>query len=79
MFKIAVCILTLILLPLTSSAGFDSLVKDIFPSGTMSNSTAPAMVKEQQAGHFTGGSLIIKTPAEPKLQLVQARAPSCKL
>ena len=60
-------------------AGFDNLVKDVFPSGTMSNSTASAIVKEQAAGHFLGGSVIIKTPADPKLQLVQARAPSCKL
>lgn len=63
----------------TALAGFDNLVKDVFPSGTMSNSTASAIVKEQAAGHFIGGSVIIKTPANPKLQLIQARAPSCKL
>ena len=69
----------LLCIPQTSLAGFDSLIKDVFPSGTMSNVTAAAMVKEQAAGHFMGGSVIIKTPAEPKLQLIQARAPSCKL
>lgn len=63
----------------TSLAGFDSLIKDVFPSGTMSNSTASAIVKEQAAGHFMGGSVIIKTPADPKLSLIQARAPTCRL
>lgn len=34
---------------------------------------------EQKAGHLTGGSVIIKTPAEPGLQLIHAQAPSCKM
>lgn len=62
-----------------SLAGFDNLIKDVFPRGTMSNITASAIVNEQSAGHIIGGSVIIKTPATPQLQLVQARAPSCRL
>lgn len=79
-FMLRVILLSILLcIPQIAMAGFDSLIKDVFPSGTMSNVTASAMVKEQAAGHFMGGSVIIKTPAEPKLSLIQARAPSCKL
>lgn len=60
-------------------AGFDDLVRDVFPSGTMSNITRSSLVKEQQAGHLLGGSVIVKSPTNPKLQLITARAPSCKL
>ncbi len=59
----------------TALAGFDKLVKDVFPSGTMSNSTAAAVVKEQQAGHYLGGSVVIRSPAEPKLHPITAREP----
>ena len=78
MFKV-ILLSILLCIPRIALAGFDNLIKDVFPSGTMSNVTAAAMVKEQAAGHFMGGSVIIKTPAEPKLSLIQARAPSCKL
>lgn len=72
----------LILSPISNAfagKGYDKLVKDFFPKGTMSNSTSAAIVKEQSAGHYLGGSAVIKAPAEPPLQLFQARAPSCKL
>ena len=79
-FMLRVILLSILLcIPRIALAGFDNLIKDVFPSGTMSNVTAAAMVKEQAAGHFMGGSVIIKTPAEPKLSLIQARAPTCKL
>lgn len=76
---ILIAVLILKLFTGVALAGFDNLVKDVFPSGTMSNATASAIVKEQAAGHFVGGSVIIKTPANPKLQLIQARAPTCRL
>lgn len=76
---ILIAVLILKLFTGVALAGFDNLVKDVFPSGTMSNSTASAIVKEQAAGHCIGGSVIVKTPANPKLQLIQARAPSCRL
>lgn len=71
--------MSLLLVPTTSLAGFNDLVKDVFPSGTMSNTTRSAIVHEQAAGHYMGGSVIIKTPADTGLQIVQAQAPSCKL
>lgn len=72
-------ILLIILIPGTVFAGLDTLVKNVFPSGTMSNVTKGAITREQEAGHLTGGSVVIKTPAEPGLQLIHAQAPSCKM
>lgn len=72
-------LLTILAYSHSSLAGFDRFVKDVFPSGTMSNNTAGGIVKEQAAGHLMGGSVIIKTPANPDLQLMHAQAPSCKM
>jgi conjugative transfer pilus assembly protein TraH len=70
----------LLILPLAASAAnFDRLVKDILPQGTMYNATRSAMIKEQQAGHMIGGSLVVKTAADPQLQLVSATAPSMNI
>lgn len=60
-------------------ADINKLIKNVMPSGTMSNVTKNAIVHEQSAGHLMGGSVIIRTPAEPGLQLISAQAPSCKL
>ena len=74
-----VLLLFLSLLPNNAFAGLDTLVKNVFPSGTMSNVTKGAITKEQEGGHLTGGSVVIKTPANPGLQLLHVRAPSCKM
>lgn len=66
-------------MPTISFAGLNTLIKNVFPSGTMSNVTKSAITKEQGAGHLTGGSVVIKTPAEPGLQLVHAQAPRCEM
>ena len=63
----------------TAFAGLDTLVKNVFPSGTMSNVTKGAITKEQEGGHLTGGSVVIKTPANPGLQLLHVQAPTCKM
>ena len=63
----------------TAFAGLDTLVKNVFPSGTMSNVTKGAITKEQEGGHLTGGSVILKTPANPGLQLLHVQAPTCKM
>jgi hypothetical protein len=61
---IAILLLTIFvsLLPTISFAGLDTLVKNVFPSGTMSNVTKGAITREQEGGHLTGGSVVIKTP-----------------
>ena len=78
---IAILLLTIFisLLPTISFAGLDTLVKNVFPSGTMSNVTKGAITREQEGGHLTGGSVVIKTPANPGLQLLHVQAPSCKM
>ena len=63
----------------TAHADLNKLIKNVMPRGTMSNVTVGGIVREQEAGHLMGGSVIIKTPAEPGLQLIQAKAPSCKM
>lgn len=78
-FRTITAILLILLTATTSSAGIDTLVKNVFPAGTMSNVTKSAVTREQEAGHLTGGSVVIKTPAEPGLQLLAAQAPSCKM
>lgn len=74
-----ILLLSLPALPHNALAGLDTLVKNVFPSGTMSNITKGAITKEQEGGHLTGGSVVIKTPANPGLQLLHVRAPSCKM
>lgn len=79
---IFLCLFFTMILPIEmayAGHGFDKLVKDVFPKGTMNNSTSSAIVREQSAGHYIGGSAVIKAPAEPPLQLVHAMAPSCKM
>lgn len=78
--KELIAILTVIILSSTcAKAGIEKLIRNVFPSGTMSNVTRSAIVREQEAGHLIGGSVIIKTPAESGLQLVGVQSPSCKL
>jgi hypothetical protein len=72
-------ILFILIMPVTAFAGLDTLVKNVFPSGTMSNVTKGVITKEQEGGHLTGGSVVIKTPANPGLQLLHVQAPSCKM
>lgn len=69
----------MLLIPHQVFAGLDTLIKNVFPSGTMSNVTKAAITREQEAGHLTGGSVVIKTPAEPGMQLIYAQSPSCKM
>lgn len=72
-------LLTMLLMPTIACAGIETLINNVFPSGTMSNVTRHAITMEQEAGHLTGGSVIIKTPANPGLQLLHVKAPSCRM
>lgn len=76
-------VLTIILIvqicPNLAKADLSVLIKNVFPSGTMSNETEAAVALEQGAGHLTGGSVVIKTPAVEDLQLLSVKAPSCKM
>lgn len=77
--KVACTILVLSFLPSSAFAGLNTLIKNVFPSGTMSNVTKAAITREQEGGHLTGGSVVIRTPANPGLQLLHVQAPTCKM
>lgn len=77
--KICLIIFSHVFMVTNAHANINKLIKNVMPSGTMSNVTKNAIVQEQSAGHLMGGSVIIKTPAEPGLQLIQAQSPSCKM
>lgn len=68
----------MLMAPTSSYAGIEKLIKNIMPDGTMSNVSRAAIIEEQSAGHLIGGSIVIKTPANPDLQLMHVTAPSCK-
>lgn len=65
--------------PNLARGDLNTLIKNVFPSGTMSNATKSAIALEQGAGHLTGGSVVIKTPAVADLQLLSVKAPSCRM
>lgn len=77
--KRIVMLIFLFLMPNNCLAAIDTLIKNVFPSGTMNNVTKGAITREQEGGNLTGGSVVIKTPAEPGIQLIHAQAPSCKM
>lgn len=62
-----------------ANADVNTLIKNAFPKGTMSNVTTAKIVKGQRAGHLVGGSVMIKTPAQPNLRPITIRPPSCSL
>lgn len=60
-------------------AGIEKLIKNVMPSGTMSNVSKSAIVQDQLAGHMIGGSVLLKSPPIEDLALINFQAPSCKL
>ncbi|RYE27585.1 MAG: hypothetical protein EOP45_00700 [Sphingobacteriaceae bacterium] len=64
---------------LPSYGGIDKLIKNVMPRGTLSNVTNSAVVKDQLAGHMTGGSIIIKAPVTEDLQPINLQAPKCSI
>ena len=75
-------ILSVILLLMHSSsafAGIEKLIKNVMPSGTMSNVSRSAVVNDQLSGHVIGGSVLLKSPPAQDFQLINLQAPTCKL
>ena len=69
----------LILLPNMAFGGLDTMLKNVFPKGTMSNTTRGQIVRDQTSGHYSGGSMVMKAPADPRVQLLHVTPPSCAL
>ena len=57
------------------AGGVESLMKYASPEGTMSNVTKGAIVKDQQGGYMTGGSVILRGPRPQTLQPLVIQTP----
>ena len=64
-----------IILPPHSFAGIDALVKYASPDGAMSNVSKGAIVKDQQGGYMTGGSILLRGPRPKTLQPLVVQTP----
>ncbi len=58
-----------------SAAGVESLMKYASPDGTMSNVNKAEIVKDQQGGYMTGGSVILRGPRPQTLQPLVVQTP----
>ena len=74
---IARMIIILWLMSATSSfaSAIDKLMKYTAPNGTMSNVNKAVIVKDQQGGYMTGGSVILRAPRPKTLQPLVMQAP----
>jgi hypothetical protein len=69
----------LVLIVLTAkqsyASGIDKLMNYASPGGTMSNVTKGAIVKDQQGGYMTGGSILLRGPKPKTLQPLVIQTP----
>lgn len=77
--NITLFMIMVISVPSISYGGIDALRKSIFPKGTMSNNSKSAIVREQEANHLIGGSIVMRSPSDPGKQLLHVQPPSCKV
>jgi conjugative transfer pilus assembly protein TraH len=75
--RLSVFLLVFIILPATQSyaSGIDRLMKYASPNGTMSNETKSAIIKDQQGGYMTGGSILLRGPKPKTLQPLVIQTP----
>lgn len=57
------------------ASGIDKLMKYASPDGTMSNVNKAAIIKDQQGGYMTGGSILMRGPAPKTLQPLLIQTP----
>lgn len=62
----------------TAEAGIDGLIEYASQGGSMSNYNGPAIVKDQQGGYLSGGSLIIRGPRPKELTPLSIQTPKLK-
>ncbi len=58
-----------------NASGIDKLMKYAAPEGTMSNVNKSAIIKDQQGGYMTGGSIISRGPKPKTLQPMVIQTP----
>ena len=61
--------------PTSFASGIDKLMKYARPDGTMSNVNSAAVIKDQQGGYMTGGSVILRAPRPKDLQPLTVQTP----
>lgn len=61
-----------------SFAGMENLMNFAAQDGSLSNHTAPAIIKDQQGGYLSGGSLIIRGPRPKELSPITIQTPKLK-
>ncbi len=59
----------------SNASGIDKLMKYASPDGAMSNINKSAIIKDQQGGYMTGGSIIIRGPKPKTLQPLVIQTP----
>lgn len=80
MYYIRILFMALIIMYQTVAlAGIETLIKNVMPSGTMSNVSKTAIVNDQLSGHVIGGSVLLKAPPTQDFQLMSLQAPTCRL
>ncbi len=57
------------------AGGIDKLMKYASPDGTMSNVNKGAIIKDQQGGYMTGGSVLLRGPKPKTLQPLTIQTP----
>lgn len=57
------------------ASGIDKLMKYASPDGTMSNVNKGAIIKDQQGGYMTGGSILLRGPRPKTLQPLTVQTP----
>ena len=60
---------------ITFASGIDKLMKYASPNGSMSNVNRGAIIKDQQGGYMTGGSVILRGPRPKTLQPLTIQTP----
>jgi len=72
---VTVGVILIILTPSTSYAGIESLVKYLTDEGAMVNVNQPDIVKDQQGGYMTGGSVLLRGAPPKTLQPLVVQMP----
>lgn len=59
-------------------AGIDGLMEFVQQPGSMHNTTAPKIVKDQQGGYLSGGSVLLRGPRPKELTPITIQTPKLK-
>lgn len=71
-------ILLIISLHGASHAGIDNLIKYASPEGSMHNINSPTIIKDQEGGYFSGGSIMLRGPRPKELAPLHIQTPKLK-